>query len=67
MEFQKSTSIDILLQMANGTNGKRLVCCKQKTNFLCCKRKGKAEVCFPWSVNGNRQSLFRKHAHLCIL
>ncbi len=56
-EFQKSTSVETLLQRENRTNEKQqllFVCWKRKNGklpFVFCKQKRKMEVCFLRSAN----------------
>jgi hypothetical protein len=64
----------VYIYTAIGTNGNRqlpFVCCKRKTekaNFLWFSANGKqkAEVCFPWSANDERQSTFAVSANVPI-
>jgi hypothetical protein len=51
-----------ILQTEDGTKKQFIVCLLQteygngKLPFVCCKRKQKTEVCFPWSADDNRLS-----------
>ncbi len=58
MYIWKTTTSVCLLQMENG-NGKLL--------FVCCKPKGKMEVCFPWSVSDKRESTIAVSSVLLVL